>query len=113
MQCVGKCDRSATWTISPAMVGADVANLVMRQGQKIVEPSQFEEQLQRRRMDRIAAKVAEEIRIFLEHGYVDSGTRQQHAEHHAAGAPSDDADVGRAPSRIAHAATTFKSLSGT
>jgi hypothetical protein len=47
-------------------------------------------------MDGIAAKVAQEIRVLLEHDDIDAGTREQEAEHHpgrpAAGNAASGAD---------------------
>ncbi len=89
--------------------GARGVELVVRQRQEVVEPSELVEQLERRRVNRVAAKVAEEVGIFLKDGRVDAGACEQYPEHHSAGATSDDADVRR---RI-HAATKFSSLSVT
>ena len=61
-------------------------------------------------MDGVAAKIAEEILILLEHGDVDAGARQQDAEHHAARAAAHD----RARRRYRfHPTTKFSSLPGT
>ena len=42
-------------------------------------------------MNRIAAKIAEEIRVLFQHHNVDSGARQQKPEHHAGRAAAGDA----------------------
>ena len=51
--------------------------LVVRKREKVVEPTQLVKKFQRRRMHGIAAKIAEEVRIFLQDDHVDAGTRQQ------------------------------------
>ena len=42
-------------------------------------------------MNRIAAEIAKEIRVFFEHDDVDAGAREQEAEHHARGAAAGNA----------------------
>jgi hypothetical protein len=46
-------------------------------------------------MNGVAAKVAQEIGVLLKHDDVDSGTRQQEAEHEPARPAADDAATGR------------------
>src|SRR5579862_7037287 len=64
-------------------------------------------------MNRVTAKIAEEVGILFEHDRVDAGTRQQDAQEDAARAAADDADVGGEGLRRAHHATRLRSLSGT
>ena len=42
-------------------------------------------------MNRVAAKIAEEIRVLLQHHDVDAGARQQKAEHHPRRSAAGDA----------------------
>src|SRR5580704_15835422 len=42
-------------------------------------------------MDRVAAEVAQEVRVFLEYDDVDSGTRQQQAKDHSGWTAAGDA----------------------
>ena len=42
-------------------------------------------------MDRVAAKVAQEVGVLLQDHDLDAGTRQKIAEHHPGGAAADDA----------------------
>jgi hypothetical protein len=44
-------------------------------------------------MDRAASKVAEAIRVLLQHDDLDAGPRKHYAEHHAGRPPADDASV--------------------
>ena len=57
-------------------------DLLVRQAQELVEKSQFLHDVERRGMDRVAAKVAQEIGVLLEHHDVDAGARQQKSQHH-------------------------------
>jgi hypothetical protein len=75
---------------------ADLAQLLMRSPQEIVEQPELVHQLERRGMDGIAAEVAQEIRVLLEDDDRDAGAAEQKAEHHAGRpAPGDAALHGR------------------
>jgi hypothetical protein len=58
-------------------------HLLVRQLQEFVEKPQFLHDVERRGMDRVAAEVAQEIGVLLQHHDVDAGARQQEAEHHS------------------------------
>ena len=45
-------------------------------------------------MNGVAAEVAEEIGVLLEHDHVDAGPREQEAEHHARRPAAGDAALG-------------------
>ena len=45
-------------------------------------------------MDGVAAEIAQEVGVLLEHDDVDAGTGQQKAEHHARGPAAGDAAPG-------------------
>src|SRR5574341_1931780 len=49
------------------------------------EQSELGHYLERRGMQRVAAKVAQEVRVLLERQRLDAGPREQQAEHHAGG----------------------------
>ena len=66
-------------------------DLLMRQFQEIVDEAQFAHQLERRRVNRIAAKIAEEVRVLLQDHGVDTGAREQEAEHHSRRTAAGDA----------------------
>ena len=59
----------------------------MRQAQELVRDRELVQQLERRWMDGVAAKVAQEIAMLLENGGADTGPREQQPEHHSAGPP--------------------------
>jgi hypothetical protein len=68
-------------------------NLLMRQFQERVDQAQFAHQLERRWMNRVAAEIAEEIRVLLQHHDVDAGAREKKSEHHSCGAAAGDATL--------------------
>ena len=83
----------------PKVLGADLAgqcfDLLMRQLQEFVEEAELDHQFERRRMNRVAAKVAEEIGVLLEHRHVDAGAGQQESQHHSRRAAAGDAALRR------------------
>ena len=80
---VGRCEKSASAITLVADLPAELAHLLMRQLQEVVEQAELVHHLERRGMDGVAAEVAQEIGVLLEHHDVDAGARQQKAEHHA------------------------------
>ena len=50
--------------------------------ERLAEP-EFVQQPQRRRVHGVAAEVAQEVRVLLQHGHVDAGAGEQQAEEHA------------------------------
>ena len=63
----------------------------MRALQKRLEQPELVHDLERRRMDRIAAKVAQKIAVLLEQDDAHAGARQQHRRHHPGRTTADDA----------------------
>ena len=63
----------------------------MRPLEKIFEQTEFIHDLQRRGMHGVAAKVAEEIRMLLQHHDIDAGAAEEITEHHASRTSADDA----------------------
>ena len=66
----------------------------MRALQEGVEQAELVHDAQRRRMHRVAAEVAQEVGVLLEHHRRHAGAGEQEAEHHAGGAAADDAAAG-------------------
>ena len=66
---------------------------LVRQFEKLVEQAQFLEHFERGGMNRVAAKIAEEVLMFFENGNPDTAARQKIAEHHAGGTTAHDATV--------------------
>ena len=79
--------------------GADLRgqrfDLLMRQLQEFIDQAEFEHQLERRGMNRVAAEIAKEIGVLLQHHDVNAGARQQESEHHPGGAAAGDAALCR------------------
>src|SRR5262249_49007997 len=67
--------------------GSQLADLLVRTRQELVERPQLVHDLERRRVDRVAAEVAEEVAVLFEHEHVHAGAGQEDAEHHP-GRPS-------------------------
>jgi hypothetical protein len=76
---------------------ANARGLLMRQLEKIVEQSELAHQFQGRRVDGVAAEVAQEVGVFFQYHHVDASSRQQEPEHQSARAAADDAAPGREP----------------
>src|SRR5208337_2272978 len=72
----------------------NLARFVMRELEKLVEESEFVEQLERGRMDRVTAKIAKEIRVLFEQDDIHAGARQKKSRHHARGPAARDAAAG-------------------
>jgi hypothetical protein len=68
---------------------------VVRQLQEVVEEAELTHDIQGGWMNGVAAKVAQEVGVLLEHDDVDTRTREQEAEHEAAGSTADHAAPGR------------------
>ena len=65
--------------------------LVVRQLEELVEQAELAHDLEGRGMNGVAAEIAQEIGVLLEHDDVDAGAREQEAEHHPARSAADDA----------------------
>ena len=79
------------------------ADLVLQQRPEPVEQPELAEHLQRRGVDRVAAEVAQEVAVLLQHHDVDTGPCQQVAEHHPGrSATRDDAAGGQGRRRGRH-----------
>ena len=91
LQRVGRWLKSTTVNCSRAERAAERVRLLVRQLEEFVEQAELVHHLERRGMDRVAAKVAQEVGVLLQHHDVDAGARQQEAEHHAGRPAADDA----------------------
>ena len=76
-------------------LGADLEgqarHLLVRHLEEFVEQAELVHQLERRGMNGVAAEVAEEILVLLQHDDVDAGAGEQKAEHHAGRPAAGDA----------------------
>src|SRR5713101_7796312 len=73
-----------------AELRAEHARFLMRQLQKVIEDTEFVHHFERRRMNGVAAEVAQKIGVLLEHENVDPGPREQKREHHPRGSATRD-----------------------
>ena len=91
-QRVGRCVKSASTTsIVADHPPYDLAHLLMRQLQELIEQAKLVHDLERRGMDGVAAEVAQEVGVLLQHHDIDAGAGEQIAEHHAGRPASGDA----------------------
>src|SRR5882672_1357737 len=104
MRKVGACD------IHVIELDLHPSHFLMRQSQKLIEHPQLAHQLQRGRMDGVAAKIAEEITVLFEHDHLNAGSREQQPEHHssraAAGDTTGSSDLLRLTLRLTHRETS-------
>ena len=70
------------------------AHLLMRALEEIVENAELVHDLQRRGMDGVAAEIAQEVGVLLQHHDIDAGAGQQKAQHHAGRAATGDGALG-------------------
>ena len=70
------------------------AHLLMRALEEIVENAELVHDLERRGMDGVAAEIAQEIGVLLQHHDIDAGAGQQEAQHHAGRAAAGDGALG-------------------
>ena len=77
LQRVGRCEKSAIVTGSPATCAVRLRASWCGRREERFEDAELVEQLERRRMDGVAAKVAEEVGVLFENGDVHAGTRQE------------------------------------
>ena len=79
-------------------LGADFSGefeyFLVRAIEKLVQQPQFIHQFERRRMDGIAAKIAEEIFMLFKDKDVNTGAREKESQHHSGGTASGDATAG-------------------
>jgi hypothetical protein len=66
----------------------------MRAFQEIAENSKFVHDFERGGMNRVAAKIAQKVRVLFEHDNFDSGASQQKSQDHAGGPAANDAAAG-------------------
>ena len=71
-------------------LAANLAQLLMRPIEEILKDPELVHDLERRWVDGVAAEIAQEIGVLLQHHDVDAGARQEKAEHHAGRAASGD-----------------------
>ena len=91
LQCVGRWRKSARVTATSPYLPGKLRRLSMRQLEELIEQAELVHQLERRGVDGVAAEIAQEIGVLLQHHDVDAGAGQQKAQHHAGRAAAGDA----------------------
>src|SRR5215471_14187750 len=77
-----------------ANLAADLSDFLVRSFEKLIEQAEFIDHFESRRMDRVAAKVAEKIGVLFEHDYIDTCPREQKPEHYTGRSTADNAAAG-------------------
>src|SRR6266478_8898641 len=72
-------------------LAAEFSDLLMRAFEKLFDQTELVDDFERGWMNRIAAKVAKEISMLLEHDHRDARARQQKPEHHSGRATAGNA----------------------
>src|SRR2546426_1824033 len=88
----------------------ELRDLLVRQAQQRLEQPELVQNLQRRGVNRVAAEVAQEIGVLLQHQRAHAGAGEQQPEHHASRAAARNADL--AGSARESAGFTLSALSG-
>ncbi len=73
---------------------AEALHPPVRQLQELLQQAKLVDDFERGRMDGVAAEVAQEVGVLLQHHDVDAGARQQQPQHHAGGTAAGDAARG-------------------
>ncbi len=107
LQRVGRWVKSAIVTLASPMTARTSGALRVRKLQELLEQSKLVHHLERGGMNGVAAKIAQEIGVLLQHDDLDAGARQQVAQHHPGRAAAGDG-AGRA-NRLIHARRPYPS----
>ncbi len=84
---MGRCVKSPTVKTLRADLDGNLPHLGVRTRQELVEHAEFGDEIERRGMDRVAAEIAQEVFVLLEHDHVDAGAGEQQRRHHSGGPP--------------------------
>ena len=79
--------------VAAGEVELSIVDPVVRPLQEPFEHPQLVEDLHRRGVDRVAAEIAEEVGVLLEHPHVAAGAREQQPGHHPGRPAADDQQV--------------------
>ena len=106
-QRVGRCVKSAIVTGKSPNWAARRVTSWCGSRKKLLQDPELVHQLERGRVDRVAAKVAQEVRVLLQHQHRHPGPGQEQAQHHAGGPAARDAAPDR-PRRGGHGAPMLR-----
>ncbi len=91
LQRVGRWRRSAIVSCTAGKLHGEPLDLLVRQPKQLVEQAELGHDLERRWVERVATKVAQEVGVLLQNHDVDPAAREQEAQHHAGRPAPDDA----------------------
>ena len=77
----------------------DFPHLLVRTLKKVVEQAEFVHQFERRGMNGVTPKIAEKIRVLLQHHDINTCTGEQKGKHHSSGTSARNAAFGFEGSR--------------
>ena len=75
----------------PADLAADFAQFLVGPCEEVLERAEIVQDLERGRVDGVAAEVAEEVAVLFDDDDGDACSGEEHAEHHPGGTAADDA----------------------
>ena len=68
----------------------DLLDLAVLDLQQLIEPAELVEQVESRGMNRVTAKIAEEVLVLLQHGHLDARPGKQHSDKYSCRPPAND-----------------------
>ena len=68
-------------------------DFVMRPFQELVDQPELAQQFEGRGMDGVAAEIAQEVGVLLQHLHLAPGPREQQPRHHPRGPTADDDEI--------------------
>jgi hypothetical protein len=80
--------------VSPGDADLRLMHPVMRPREEPAEHAELVEHLHRRGVDGVAAEIAEEVGVLLEHPHAHPSAREKQSGHHARRPAADDQDIG-------------------
>jgi hypothetical protein len=92
---VSSCDSSATSQSFACNAEFAAVQPIVRSVEKPFEHPQLIEDFHRRRVDRVAAEIAKEVGVFLEHPNGAAGACEEQAGHHSGRSATNDDEIRR------------------
>ena len=101
---VSRCERSPIVQSRPGDTELCLVQAVVRPVQEVLEKPQLVENLHRRRVDGVAAKIAEEVLVLFQHANLAAGSGEKQPGHDARRPAANDDEV------VSHPLRSLKSL---
>src|ERR1043166_672709 len=70
-------------------------NFLMRKSEQLVQQTKLGNHLKGRRVDRVTAKIAQEVRMLFQNDDINAGPGEQEAQHHSGRSAASNAATGR------------------